>query len=89
MNGVQIPFQAKYFIMDIQLNCEHHIWCAVHKVSEQLSLMLQKDKKGQILLYFTSQNAVKYKQVFVPQFSSWAQLFLVTQNHTFSSVFCC
>lgn len=39
---------------------------AVHEVSKQLSLMLQREKKRQILLYFLSQNAVKYIQVFVP-----------------------
>lgn len=27
MNGVEISLQAKYFIVDIQLNCEHCIWC--------------------------------------------------------------
>lgn len=26
INGVQISLQAKYFIMGIQLKCEHHIW---------------------------------------------------------------
>lgn len=66
MNGIQISLQAKHFIMDIQMNCEHPIWYSVHKVSEQLSLMLQKDKKRHIWLYFPSQNAVKYIQVFVP-----------------------
>lgn len=38
--------------MDIKGICEYHIQSAVHKITEQLVLMLESEKYRQILLYF-------------------------------------